>query len=421
MIKNKLNTNVSIGFVVIAVFMSVGLLLGVYSSQSPQRAVAVSTPSVDELNQKKSDLQKSIDANSETIKQLSERAVDLQSKLSSLQAEISQANNEIELSNLKLAELQASLIRTQADLDKQKALLKDSVRELYKRSGASTLELLLSSDSFTEFFNEQAYLDKLRETVENSTKEVIALKQKIQDEEVKEQEALKGKKVAQSVLTSRQAEQASLLEQTKGDEAKYKDIVANDKKQLDDAEADLQRIIAEAAAERARIRQLQLQQQQQQGSGGGSGGGGVTSQGAVKRGTVIGYMGSTGFSTGPHLHFMVTNASGTQSPRSYLGSTFSWPVGGGSGPGDVSQEYGCVAPAYYYGQQCGNGTSFHSGLDIAGWYGAPIIAAADGDIIFRGCKGGLGYLVIVDHNNGLQTSYPHMTTPGGQSSGYCNE
>jgi len=50
---------------------------------------------------------------------------------------------------------------------------------------------------------------------------------------------------------------------------------------------------------------------------------------------------------------------------------------------------------------------FHTGIDIATFYGAPIKAAADGTVDFVGWKPGYGKLVIINHGRGIQTYYGH--------------
>lgn len=54
--------------------------------------------------------------------------------------------------------------------------------------------------------------------------------------------------------------------------------------------------------------------------------------------------------------------------------------------------------------------SYHSGIDIAGSYGAPIAAADGGKVTFSGYKGNYGYLVIITHDNGTQTYYGHNSS-----------
>ena len=51
----------------------------------------------------------------------------------------------------------------------------------------------------------------------------------------------------------------------------------------------------------------------------------------------------------------------------------------------------------------------HTGLDISAKLGTGIKAAAAGTITFSGYKGSLGYLIIINHGNGLETYYGHCS------------
>ena len=53
--------------------------------------------------------------------------------------------------------------------------------------------------------------------------------------------------------------------------------------------------------------------------------------------------------------------------------------------------------------------STHTGLDIATTTGTPIKVVADGTITFAAYSGSYGYLVKVDHGNGVETWYGHTS------------
>ena len=100
----------------------------------------------------------------------------------------------------------------------------------------------------------------------------------------------------------------------------------------------------------------------------------------------------------------MTNLAGTVMPAGLGISTAStgsvtpdiWPVSG-----VVSSHFGFrVSPG-------GIGSTYHEGLDIASSYGNPVHATANGRITQAGLVNGYGYLVEIDHGNGIKTRYGH--------------
>lgn len=51
----------------------------------------------------------------------------------------------------------------------------------------------------------------------------------------------------------------------------------------------------------------------------------------------------------------------------------------------------------------------HAGIDLAGSYGSPVSATADGTVVFAGWMNGYGRLVRIRHAFGLETRYGHLS------------
>ncbi|MFM6967581.1 MAG: peptidoglycan DD-metalloendopeptidase family protein [Microbacteriaceae bacterium] len=72
--------------------------------------------------------------------------------------------------------------------------------------------------------------------------------------------------------------------------------------------------------------------------------------------------------------------------------------------GYISSNYGYrVHPIYGY-------VIFHAGTDVASGCGTNIYAAAAGTVIYAGWNGGYGNFIMIDHGDGVTTSYGHSST-----------
>ncbi len=93
--------------------------------------------------------------------------------------------------------------------------------------------------------------------------------------------------------------------------------------------------------------------------------------------------------------------------KSQMGSPSVAYTGGGGGgmvwplAGPVTSEFGWRIHPIYGTQK------FHSGLDIGGDYGLPIVAAASGVVSDACWISGYGNTVIIDHGGGITTLYGH--------------
>ena len=52
---------------------------------------------------------------------------------------------------------------------------------------------------------------------------------------------------------------------------------------------------------------------------------------------------------------------------------------------------------------------FHEGLDISNRKGSPVVAPADGIVVFIGRKGGYGNMIAISHGFGITTRYGHLS------------
>jgi murein DD-endopeptidase MepM/ murein hydrolase activator NlpD len=88
-------------------------------------------------------------------------------------------------------------------------------------------------------------------------------------------------------------------------------------------------------------------------------------------------------------------------------STGPAPVGGGQllmpAAGPITSPYGYRTHPIFGDER------LHTGIDIAAGYGAPVVAADSGTVVFAGVMSGYGNVIAIDHGGGLGTTYNHLS------------
>lgn len=272
----------------------------------------------------------------------------VQAQINDTQAKISETNAAVEAAKRKMAIDQAKL--------------NEMVRREYQRNRESELELLAGSNSISEYVQRDTYLKASQNEVADLVAEVA---------------------IARKQLEAKSAELATLGEQLQTQQNGLNFARAQEANQLaaiEAARADLKRKLARF------------------------GGQVVFAGDYVNTGDLIGFEGTSGCSTGSHLHFEVQQGGQPVNPKRFIPGRFRWPQDGFQ----VNQEFGPPNWAAPY--------SYHTGIDISQHFGAPIYAAASGRVIFAGYnRTGFGDHVIIDHGGGLVTIYGHM---GARASDY---
>jgi surface antigen len=184
-----------------------------------------------QLREQASALNAQIAQSNQAAADLAAQGETLKARISEFDAQISKTDAQIQLVKNKLAQLEIELNNAQKELDRQKVLLKASIKELYKKNDASSVELLVSINSFNDYFNNKAYLNKLKANIQESTEKVIALKQQIQSQKDEQAKLLKQEQESRAVLAQARSEKDQLLAETQGQEANYRNQVNSLKQQ----------------------------------------------------------------------------------------------------------------------------------------------------------------------------------------------
>ncbi len=366
---------------------AVGLLVLAFGSSLVTSQLAGANSS-DEIQKLQEQIEKIESVNHEHNEEkgiLSVEASSLSDAINKLQAQIDASQARIAKLEGEISGLEKQIEETQKELEKQKELLGQSIRAMYVSGDITTVEMLATSDDLSEFFDAQQYQDSVRQKIKNTLDTITQLKLELNTKRDLVKANLTEQQGIKEQIQSQQAEKARILSLNQAEQDELEQKIQENNGRL----AELKQKQAEAEAALARALS--------------SGSYKVASIGPVAAGTIIGSIGNTGLSSGPHLHLEVRTSSGIVDPTPYIKSS---PVN--IPPAWVSQGYGVPNSLYISG--------YHRGIDYASGSGSPIFAIASGQL-YRGCSNLMlgtsgndyGYVAIIEHSDGSKSVYAHMS------------
>ena len=171
----------------------------------------------------------------------------------SLQREVSRLNNEkstiqaqVDISQAKANQLKADIQANEEKITKNKDALGTIISDLYVNDKVTPIEMLASSKGIGDFINKQEYRSITRDQITSTIAEVKKLKATLEVQKSDVDKVLKDQEAQRNLLAAKEAEQQTLLNNTRGDEAAYKTLSSQSNARKDQLQQEQQ-----AAIERA--------------------------------------------------------------------------------------------------------------------------------------------------------------------------
>ncbi len=200
--------------------------------------------SADQFDDQINALKKKVSETQAAADQKSSEADTLKAKLAGIEAQINAAQTQLNLTNSQISLTQKQIDEANKDLDRQKLILKDNLRLIYKEGKVSPMEVIASSGNLSDFVAKQEYLAAIKKKIDLNLEKIDSLK--------KELDLKKGQLTALSVqqkgvydqIASQRAQQQSLLARTQGDEANYRKVAQEDNAKITELRKQQAAIIA---------------------------------------------------------------------------------------------------------------------------------------------------------------------------------
>jgi len=181
---------------------------------------------------------------------LQNKISELKKKAEKLSLEIKATNLNLDYLNVRLEETTAVIVKTSDKIDKNRENLMNLIQSLYMLQQTSFLEILLGAEELNEYFGHLNALNSVQEKVQEEINEFNNLKitldkqkQELSKNKEETQKLLAMKLLQKNELEKTKKEKDNLLDITKGNEAKYQQVLTESRKKANEIRSRIYELI----------------------------------------------------------------------------------------------------------------------------------------------------------------------------------
>ena len=191
-------------------------------------------------------VQNQIDQYQAEAGRLAGQAKTLETELARLNSEKAAIQAQIDVKQIEYDKLVAEITENERKIAQLQDYLGDVLAKLHVGGEVSPLEMLASSTNISEYLNEQARRESMRDDLTDTIEEINTIKKQLEQQRIDVQRVLDDQKAQREVLSAKEAEQQRLVNETRGQEAAFQALSAKSQEQKDKLQREQQAAIAAA-------------------------------------------------------------------------------------------------------------------------------------------------------------------------------
>ncbi len=179
--------------------------------------------------------------NRAAVKDLLKSATSYQNAIDQLQTQISQIQAQINQNETQKAELEAQIIAYEEELDAQRHVLGENIKQMYVSGEMSTIEMLATSKDLGDFVDKETYRNAVQRKIQETMTKIAKLQNELNAKKQQIEVLLQSLQQQRAMVDASRAEQANLLAMNQQQQAEFNNKTKNNQAKI----AELQRQIDE--------------------------------------------------------------------------------------------------------------------------------------------------------------------------------